>query len=240
MASTSAPASFAARARTGLAPVPVPPPRPVTITTTLASAHSWHNCSASSSAAARPTSGSPPAPRPRVSVAPNGTTRPTDRSSSAWTSVFTATNSTPTNSRCAICSTALQPAPPTPKTFSVSSLESMLEAILFWFVMGTLLSLFRVRWDHEPRRHPTSGHPLPHWGRGKGWGRGEGEVHGSLHLFFHRAKQFADLAFNAAEAAATGPPTDLERAEFDQANGGSKFRLVQRRLQSADRTGFAE
>ena len=54
------------------------------------------------------------------------------------------------------------------------------------------------------------------------------------HLLFHRAKQFADLAFDAAEAAATGPPADLERAEFDQSNGGREFRLVQRRLQSAD------
>src|SRR5207247_1046086 len=34
--------------------------------------------------------------------------------------------------------------------------------------MGSLLSLLRTHWEHEPPPHPTSGHPLPHWGRGKG------------------------------------------------------------------------
>jgi len=32
----------------------------------------------------------------------------------------------------------------------------------------------RTHWHHEPPPHPTSGHPLPHWGEGKG----EGAVHG--------------------------------------------------------------
>jgi len=30
--------------------------------------------------------------------------------------------------------------------------------------MESLLSLLRTHWDREPPPHPTSGHPLPHWG----------------------------------------------------------------------------
>src|SRR5439155_16415004 len=152
MASTSAPASFATRARTGLAPVPVPPPRPVTITTTSAPRQSLRKGSPSSCAAARPISGSPPAPRPRVSLAPSGTTVSTEKSSSDWMSVLRAAKLTPTNPPSAKCWTALQPAPPTPKTLRVSSLVAE-------FLLGTA-PLFLVLAGFQicvPEHQPGSG-----------------------------------------------------------------------------------
>ena len=118
--------------------MPVPPPRPVTITTTPAPAQSLRNPSASSSAAARPISGSPPAPRPRVSSDPSGTTHSTDKSTSDWMSVFSAAKRTPGKPLWEMCSTALHPAPPTPKTFRAKSPFKgfLLEMVSFCFFMA--------------------------------------------------------------------------------------------------------
>src|ERR1044071_4996580 len=215
MARTRAPAAFAWRASTGLAPVPVPPPRPVTITTTSAPAQSLPRATASSSAAARPTSGSPPAPRPRVSAGPSGTTVSTDRSTRDWMSVLRAAQRTPGQAHWAMCSPALQPAPPTPKTFRVSSLVRV--------SLPGAGSLFLGMGD---------------WGSGVA-GRG-GELERSRHLLFHRPKQLADFVPDAVQGGAAGAFFGLERAEFDQADGGGELGLVERRFESADGIGFAE
>src|SRR6185503_2581918 len=65
--------------------------------------------------------------------------------------------------------------------------------------------------------------------------------HGLLRLFFHGPPELTDLApETAGHATATDPLFHLERAELDQANRGGELRLVERRLQPADRTGSAD
>src|SRR2546425_7209400 len=109
-----------------------------------------------------------------------------------------------------MCSTALQPAPPTPKTFRVNSFPgvSLLETVALRWVMsrsmGWVAHVFRCLFLHRAQD----------------------------------LADFALNTFR--QPAATGPFFDLERAELDQANRSSELRLVERRLQSADGTGLAD
>src|SRR5580765_4726096 len=109
-----------------------------------------------------------------------------------------------------MCSTALQPAPPTPKTFSVNSFlgVSMLETAALCFVMGGSMV-----WVALVFRHLL------------------------FHRAQYLADSALD-AFG--QPAASGPFFGLERAEPDQAYRGAELRLVERRPQPADRTGLAD
>ena len=61
--------------------------------------------------------------KPLVTFVPNCTTFSVDAWSSAWESVLTQTNSTPSTALATMCSTALPPPPPTPITRMTALLE---------------------------------------------------------------------------------------------------------------------
>ena len=102
---------------TGAAPVPVPPPMPQVTKTRSAPCIEARTSSRFSSMAWRPISGRAPAPSPRVSFFPICTLRSDFDFPSAWASVLTEMNSTPTSRASIIRLTALPPPPPTPMTF---------------------------------------------------------------------------------------------------------------------------
>ena len=110
------PISRAICAMTGDAPVPVPPPMPAVMNTMSDPSRRSTRRSRSSRAAWRPISGLAPAPRPLVTLVPSCRTVRTALFFSAWASVLTQTNSTPSISLATMCSTALPPPPPTPIT----------------------------------------------------------------------------------------------------------------------------
>ena len=128
--STNAPDSRAIRARTGAPPVPVPPPNPARTKMMSAPAQSSLSLSASTSAAFLPISGSPPVPRPRVKLAPSTRLSSTDVRASAWASVFSAMNGTPSRPSLRRCAMALQPPPPIPMTLMVIFFSKSLIAAL--------------------------------------------------------------------------------------------------------------
>ena len=109
--------SRATWATIGAAPVPVPPPMPQVTKTRSAPCTAAMISSRFSSIACRPISGRAPAPRPRVSFLPIWTFRSDRDAASAWASVLTEMNSTPSRRSSIIRFTALPPPPPTPITF---------------------------------------------------------------------------------------------------------------------------
>ena len=111
-----APAAFATSATMGAPPVPVPPPSPAVMKTMSAPSSASSISARCSSAACRPISGSLPAPRPRVRFLPISNFTSASLISSAWASVFTATNSTPFRPASIIRLMAFTPPPPMPTT----------------------------------------------------------------------------------------------------------------------------
>ena len=116
-ATVSTPSSRAILATTGIAPVPVPPPMPAVKNSISALPIASIILSLLSSAAARPTEGSAPAPNPLVRLLPSSITFSESYLASACKSVLMTLNSTPRIFAAIICSSALQPPPPTPNTF---------------------------------------------------------------------------------------------------------------------------
>ena len=110
------PNSRAACAMIGAAPVPVPPPMPAVIKHMCAPARWSTICSMLSSAAAAPTDARAPAPRPSVTFTPSWIFDGAPDCCNACASVLAITNSTPSRAFSIMLSTALPPAPPTPKT----------------------------------------------------------------------------------------------------------------------------
>ena len=89
------PISRATSATIGAAPVPVPPPMPAAMNTMSEPVSSSRSASLSSMAASRPTSGLAPAPRPLVMPPPICRVVLALELRSAWASVLTVMNSTP-------------------------------------------------------------------------------------------------------------------------------------------------
>ncbi len=150
--------------------------------------------SRSSSAAARPSSGSPPAPRPRVRPAPRTNLAGAGQASSDWESVLMARKSTPAKAAWEAKPTALQPAPPTPKTLRDKFLLD---------------------------------------------GRRSGVVSMGV-VMVHLLKISTKVFFRPLGEAVGRACALLQGAEFDQADGGGEFRLVQGGFEAADGVGLAE
>src|SRR5438093_6193617 len=269
MPSTSAPHSLAIRATTGLAPVPVPPPSPAMMKTMFASATSARIGSSSSSAAARPRAGSPPAPSPRILREPRLSFVPTLNWRSAFASVCSTANATPGNSCAARWLTALLPAPPTPRTLmsqpglrgtSTGASVSMIVVMCrecrhscrpLILECGDSSPLWRGDLSpsnlmtcgplaaHRALNAPSPGDKSPGQKR-----RQVGALHRNRLLSLScgsPAQQSSERFPNRPpEKAAPGPPFLLERAVFRQPDCRRELRLIQRRLQPADRVGFPE
>ena len=97
-----------------------------------------------SSAAARPISGCEPAPRPCVTATPIWIRRSALALVSDWASVFATTNSTPCSPASIMLFTALQPAPPTPKTV-ILGFSSVMSGIFRLILMGSVLFRLSAR-----------------------------------------------------------------------------------------------
>src|SRR5712692_2583597 len=137
-----APDSLATSAITGAEPVPVPPPMPAVMKTMSVS---WTTSASSvrlSSAASRPRVQSPPEPRPRVSLRPMLTRMSAWQRSSAWTSVLTATKSTPFRDAEIMRLTALPPPPPAPMTLIRARPFSMSA-----FMSPSCVGIRKLYWD---------------------------------------------------------------------------------------------
>src|SRR5688500_13221110 len=136
------PLSRTARATTGAAPVPVPPPMPA-VMKAMCAPDRWSLISSSvSSAAARPISGCEPAPRPCVTATPIWMRRSALVIESAWASVLATTKSTPCSPASIMLLTALQPAPPTPKTV-ILGFSSVMSGIFRLILIVLVLPPFR-------------------------------------------------------------------------------------------------